>query len=91
MVENEIKTAELNLIGLSSSTEATGGEDSASVQLLDGDGETEEEGTSDALSETISNESAIIRERVVPPPGIGQRIYEIDPSLNNHRGHLDYR
>lgn len=29
--------------------------------------------------------------RFVPPPGTGQRIYEIDPSLNGYRGHLDYR
>ncbi|URE01897.1 Carbohydrate-binding module 48 (Isoamylase N-terminal domain), partial [Musa troglodytarum] len=29
--------------------------------------------------------------RLVPPPGTGQRIYEIDPSLKGYRGHLDYR
>ncbi|URE11331.1 Alpha amylase, C-terminal all-beta domain [Musa troglodytarum] len=29
--------------------------------------------------------------RFVPPPGTGQRIYEIDPSLKGYRGHLDYR
>ncbi|KZV48446.1 1,4-alpha-glucan-branching enzyme 1, chloroplastic/amyloplastic [Dorcoceras hygrometricum] len=91
VVENEIKTEEEEiLIGLSSSSEATEGEDSASVQPLDGDGETEE-GASDASFETISNESAIIKERVVPPSAIGQRIYEIDPFLNSHRDHLDYR
>lgn len=27
----------------------------------------------------------------VPPPGDGQRIYEIDPLLRNHQEHLDYR
>lgn len=31
------------------------------------------------------------RPKVVPPPGSGQRIYEIDPLLNNYREHLDYR
>ncbi|KAF5747820.1 Starch branching enzyme 2.1 isoform 1 [Tripterygium wilfordii] len=31
------------------------------------------------------------RPRSVPPPGTGQKIYEIDPTLNDHRGHLDYR
>ncbi|ONM17786.1 1,4-alpha-glucan-branching enzyme 2, chloroplastic/amyloplastic-like [Zea mays] len=29
--------------------------------------------------------------RVIPPPGDGQRIYEIDPMLEGFRGHLDYR
>lgn len=29
--------------------------------------------------------------RFIPPPGSGQRIYEIDPCLEGHRGHLDYR
>ncbi|EPS60100.1 hypothetical protein M569_14702, partial [Genlisea aurea] len=29
--------------------------------------------------------------RIVPPPGSGQRIYEIDPLLRNYRDHLDYR
>nr|QYS25850.1 starch branching enzyme [Fritillaria thunbergii] len=28
---------------------------------------------------------------VIPPPGIGQKIYEIDPFLKPHRAHLDYR
>ncbi|KAG0490708.1 hypothetical protein HPP92_007571 [Vanilla planifolia] len=27
----------------------------------------------------------------IPPPGSGQKIYEIDPYLQNHRAHLDYR
>lgn len=29
--------------------------------------------------------------RCIPPPGSGQRIYEIDPHLLGHRAHLDYR
>ena len=29
--------------------------------------------------------------RSIPPPGSGQRIYEIDPYLLAHKGHLDYR
>lgn len=31
------------------------------------------------------------RPKVVPPPGSGQKIYEIDPLLNNYRAHIDYR
>lgn len=30
-------------------------------------------------------------QRVIPPPGDGQRIYELDPYLKKHRDHLDYR
>ena len=29
--------------------------------------------------------------RVIPPPGEGQRIYDLDPYLKGHRAHLDYR
>ncbi|XP_028784874.1 1,4-alpha-glucan-branching enzyme 1, chloroplastic/amyloplastic isoform X1 [Neltuma alba] len=29
--------------------------------------------------------------KIIPPPGTGQRIYEIDPSLLGYRGHLDFR
>ncbi|XP_057534587.1 1,4-alpha-glucan-branching enzyme 2-2, chloroplastic/amyloplastic-like [Amaranthus tricolor] len=33
----------------------------------------------------------IVTKRSIPPPGDGQRIYEIDPLLRSHRDHLDYR
>ena len=31
------------------------------------------------------------KSRFIPPPGGGQRIYEVDPYLEGHREHLDYR
>lgn len=31
------------------------------------------------------------RLKSIPPPGSGQKIYEIDPLLRGHREHLDYR
>lgn len=31
------------------------------------------------------------RPKSIPPPGSGQRIYEIDPTLKGFSGHLDYR
>lgn len=40
-------------------------------------------------TESIEKDEA--RARTIPPPGTGQRIYEIDPLLNNYREHLDYR
>lgn len=38
---------------------------------------------------TIKEEEA--RPKSIPPPGTGQRIYEIDPLLRGYREHLDYR
>ncbi|XP_057438157.1 1,4-alpha-glucan-branching enzyme 1, chloroplastic/amyloplastic isoform X2 [Lotus japonicus] len=32
-----------------------------------------------------------VKPRIIPPPGIGQKIYEIDPFLQTHRDHLDFR
>lgn len=29
--------------------------------------------------------------KTIPPPGTGQKIYEIDPLLKGFRDHLDYR
>ncbi|KAL6521134.1 hypothetical protein OROGR_017703 [Orobanche gracilis] len=67
------------------------GEDSASLQLQDGYVEAQDKRTLDSMYETISDESLRVKEMVVPPPGLGQRIYEIDPLLSNYREHLDYR
>ena len=49
-----------------------------------------EEEPSETLPD-ISKESEAIRQISIPPPGAGQRIYEIDPLLTNHRQHLEYR
>lgn len=32
-----------------------------------------------------------LRKRTIPPPGLGERIYEIDPMLMGFLEHLDYR
>lgn len=32
-----------------------------------------------------------VRRRSIPPPGDGQKIYEIDPILKDFRAHLDFR
>ncbi|KAL1545731.1 1,4-alpha-glucan branching enzyme [Salvia divinorum] len=79
-----------NIIELNSSEVITG-EDPVSAQLPDADVEAKAEGTSDSTYETTSNASMRIRGKIIPPPGSGQRIYEIDPMLSNHRQHLDYR
>ncbi|XP_027072580.1 1,4-alpha-glucan-branching enzyme 1, chloroplastic/amyloplastic-like isoform X3 [Coffea arabica] len=46
--------------------------------------------TDSEVEEMISRESEQVRKRTIPPPGNGQRIYEIDPLLRNFSGHLDY-
>ncbi|XP_043699558.1 1,4-alpha-glucan-branching enzyme 1, chloroplastic/amyloplastic-like isoform X3 [Telopea speciosissima] len=38
-----------------------------------------------------SDEKSEAKPRSLPPPGTGQKIYEIDPMLNDFRNHLDYR
>nr|KJB16659.1 hypothetical protein B456_002G241400 [Gossypium raimondii] len=43
------------------------------------------------LKRKISTEKSEAKPRTIPPPGIGQKIYEIDPSLLDFRQHLDYR
>lgn len=62
----------------------------SSLQLQEG-GKLEESKTLNTSEETIIDESDRIRERGIPPPGLGQKIYEIDPLLTNYRQHLDYR
>ncbi|GMP84624.1 hypothetical protein CsSME_00038080 [Camellia sinensis var. sinensis] len=42
-------------------------------------------------SHHISREKDVVRKKSIPPPGTGQKIYEIDPLLRSHREHLDYR
>lgn len=41
--------------------------------------------------DVASIEKEELRKRTIPPPGPGQRIYEIDPMLTGFREHLDYR
>ncbi|XP_057513372.1 1,4-alpha-glucan-branching enzyme 2-2, chloroplastic/amyloplastic-like isoform X1 [Actinidia eriantha] len=43
------------------------------------------------LSYDISKEKDMVQQMSIPPPGTGQRIYEIDPLLRSYREHLDYR
>ncbi|KAL7247874.1 hypothetical protein ACSBR2_002724 [Camellia fascicularis] len=42
-------------------------------------------------SHDVSKEKDVVRQRSIPPPGTGQRIYEIDPLLTSHREHLDFQ
>ena len=43
------------------------------------------------LSHDISKEKDMVQQMSIPPPGTGQRIYEIDPLLRSYSEHLDYR
>lgn len=92
-VEEQENTVGLKVEEQENTVELLSSNEAAPVQLPDGDGEDEAkaEGTSDLKYETISDESTRIRGKIIPPPSIGHKIYEIDPMLNNHRQHLDYR
>lgn len=50
-----------------------------------------EDSTVPIQNNTISKEREVLKQVSIPPPGPGQRIYEIDPLLSGHREHLDYR
>jgi hypothetical protein len=39
----------------------------------------------------MTEEVVVEKSRGIPPLGNGQRIYEIDPMLKDHRTHLQYR
>lgn len=66
-------------------------QDSASSTLVGDDGRAhgDKAATSDDEKKGVKKYES--RSRTVSPPGTGKRIYEIDPFLNNHREHLDYR
>lgn len=56
---------------------------------------TEDQGSGFDSSKGYSNERVVkekeAKPRLVPPPGDGKRIYEIDPMLRSYSDHLDYR
>lgn len=68
-----------------------GSKDSVSSPHLSEDGKAFSSEVSVPLNEPIGIESDMVRQKSIPPPGTGQRIYEIDPILKAHREHLDYR
>jgi 1,4-alpha-glucan branching enzyme len=56
-------------------------------EVIEGTSETETDGVA------VETKAPLVEEkpRVIPPPGDGQRIYQIDPMLEGFRNHLDYR
>ncbi|XP_064965243.1 1,4-alpha-glucan-branching enzyme 1, chloroplastic/amyloplastic-like isoform X2 [Musa acuminata AAA Group] len=71
--------------------ELEAGQTSISSELI-GE-ESMNQGDKSSVSSQAKEEVEDVEEkpRFVPPPGTGQRIYEIDPSLKGYRVHLDYR
>ncbi|OAY64393.1 1,4-alpha-glucan-branching enzyme 1, chloroplastic/amyloplastic [Ananas comosus] len=51
------------------------------------------EGGKESVTSQAKNSVEVVEEkpRSIPPPGNGQRIYDIDPLLRGHHAHLDYR
>lgn len=56
-------------------------------KVVKGTGKTSTNGLTKGAKQTVVEE----KPRVIPPPGDGQRIYQIDPMLEGFRNHLDYR
>ncbi|XP_048126938.1 1,4-alpha-glucan-branching enzyme 1, chloroplastic/amyloplastic-like isoform X2 [Rhodamnia argentea] len=65
-------------------------QDSVSSSVI-GDGDASDEEESAPLQDTAVIEKEEVKKRTFPPPGSGQRIYEIDSLLMRYREHLDYR
>lgn len=64
---------------------------SAMSSLVDVNTNVQAEKTSISVSRRVKIESDEVKPRIIPPPGTGQKIYEIDPFLQAHREHLDFR
>lgn len=91
MEENSNSESNVDYVkATSDSKESVQEQDFASLVQLEEDGEVEVSQKPDT-SDDISTESEMVKKRAIPPPGLGQRIYEIDPLLRNYRDHLDYR
>uniref|UniRef100_A0A8R7PG48 Glycosyl hydrolase family 13 catalytic domain-containing protein n=1 Tax=Triticum urartu TaxID=4572 RepID=A0A8R7PG48_TRIUA len=76
----EEQTAEVNMTGGTA-------EKLESSEPTQGIVETITDGVTKGVKELVVGE----KPRVVPKPGDGQKIYEIDPTLKDFRSHLDYR
>ncbi|VAH47604.1 unnamed protein product [Triticum turgidum subsp. durum] len=76
----EEQTAEVNMTGGTA-------EKLESSEPTQGIVETITDGVTKGVKELVAGE----KPRVVPKPGDGQKIYEIDPTLKDFRSHLDYR
>uniref|UniRef100_A0A453BXL0 Glycosyl hydrolase family 13 catalytic domain-containing protein n=4 Tax=Aegilops tauschii subsp. strangulata TaxID=200361 RepID=A0A453BXL0_AEGTS len=76
----EEQTAEVNMTGGTA-------EKLQSSEPTQGIVETITDGVTKGVKELVVGE----KPRVVPKPGDGQKIYEIDPTLKDFRSHLDYR
>lgn len=72
--------------GVQTEDKAEAEQESVTSELIDLENADQEEDQADESDEILET-----KPRVVPPPGSGQRIYEIDPMLEGHRAHLDYR
>lgn len=59
--------------------------------LANDDEEAHDEEPSVPLYRKVSTDKSEPKPRTIPPPGAGQKIYEIDPMLSGFRDHLDYR
>nr|GMD39570.1 starch branching enzyme II [Ipomoea batatas] len=91
MEENSNSESNVDFVkAASDSKESVQEQDHTSSLQFEEDGNVEVSQKPETLDD-ISAESEMVKKRAIPPPGLGQRIYEIDPLLKNFRDHLDYR
>ena len=67
------------------------GQESVPSALANNDEEAHAEEPFVPLHRKVSTEKSEAKPRSIPPPGAGQKIYEIDPTLLGFREHIDYR
>ena len=67
------------------------GQGSVTSSLVDVNTNAQAKKTSVSGDKKVKIKSDEAKPRIIPPPGIGQKIYEIDPLLQAHRGHVDFR
>ncbi|XP_072981462.1 1,4-alpha-glucan-branching enzyme 1, chloroplastic/amyloplastic-like isoform X2 [Typha angustifolia] len=79
-----------NALSIGEEDNTKSGQTGTSVKFLD-EGSLKESVDQSVSSQANVGVEEVDRPRIVPPPGNGQKIYEIDPSLKDHRTHLDYR
>lgn len=62
-----------------------------SSSLLDVNANAQVKNTTVDSDVIVKIQSDEVKSAIIPPPGTGQKIYEIDPLLQAHRQHLDFR
>jgi len=61
------------------------------ASLVDNNVNAQAEKTSVSTKKRVKVEGDEVKPKIIPPPGTGRKIFEIDPLLQGYRDHLDFR